>query len=283
MLFRSSITVAGFNFGAVIGPPVIQWLISEYDWRRAFLVIGLVPLLVDIPLAFFTRKGPGQMGIEPFEGMEATKPHQLRTDFPDQNLSFSRIIKTGRFWIFGALQFSFGFCMQIIIIHIVPHADDIGIPAIIAAGILSVNAGFRIIGNLTIGFVSEVLGSRRVLTGSLIFLTSSLVWLIFASDIPGFILFAVIFGVMSGAVIPLLTLVPAELFGLNNLGIISGAFLLAGTLGGSIGSPLAGFIYDVSKSYEIAFITGASIGLAAIILSVALLRLKPRETPTSAV
>jgi MFS family permease len=173
--------------------------------------------------------------------------------------------------------------MQIVIIHIVPHADDVGIPAIIAAGILSVNAGFRILGNLTVGFVSEYLGSRRVMTGSLVFLTSSLVWLIFARDIPGFILFAVTFGVMSGAVIPLLTLVPAELFGLNNLGIISGAFLLAGTLGGSIGSPLAGFIYDVSRSYEVAFTTGAFVGLAAIILSVILLKLKHQGTSTSSV
>lgn len=268
-----SITIAGFNFGAVIGPLIIQWLVSTYDWRRAFLVIGLIPILVNISLAQFLKRDPRQIGLKPYG--EEESPTEIVNPVINkaiQELSFAQIIKSSRFWVFGALQFTFGFCMQIVIIHIAPHATDIGISALVAASILSISAGSRVIGNLTTGFLSELLGSRRVMSACFVLLTLGLVWLLFARDVIGLFVFAVIFGATSGGINPLLTLVPAELFGLRNLGIISGAFLLMGTMGGSIGSPLAGYIFDVSKDYRIAFGVSAAIGVIAVVLSLILLR-----------
>ncbi len=273
-----SITVAGFNFGAVIGPLIIQGLISNYDWRRAFLVLGFVPLLVNIPLAQFIKRDPQHMGIKPY-GADGLSDLAETVETATHKLSFGQVVKTGRFWIFGALQFTFGFCMQTVIIHIAPHATDLGIPALVAASILSISAGSRIIGNLTTGFLSEWLGSRRVMTGCFIILTMGLTWLLFAKNITGFFIFAVIFGITTGGINPLFTLVPAELFGLRNLGIISGAFLLLGTLGGSVGSPLAGYIFDVTKSYRVAFGISILIGLAAVMLSLILLRQKRQTVP----
>ena len=152
-----------------------------------------------------------------------------------------------------------------------PEAKE-AIPALIAASILSISAAGRVIGNLTTGFLSERMGSIRVLTGCLIFMTMSLTWLIFARDTTGFFIFAMVFGATSGGVNPLLMLVPAELFGLRNLGIISGVFQLMGTTGGALGSPLAGYIFDISGEYRVAFIISVLIGVIAISLGVVLLR-----------
>ncbi len=270
-----SVTIAGFTFGAVVGPLIIQWLISTYDWRRAFLVIGFIPILVNIPLAQFLKRDPRQMGIKPY-GEDKQAELSSSIDAAAQVPSFAQVFKTGRFWVFGSLQFLFGFCMQTVIIHIAPHATDVGIPALVAASILSISAGSRVIGNLTTGFLSEWLGSRRVMSACFILLTLGLVWLLFAGDAIGLFIFAVIFGATRGGINPLLTLVPAELFGLRNLGIISGTFGLLGTVGGSLGSPLAGYIFDVSGSYRVAFLISVMIGIIGISLSLILLRQKGR-------
>lgn len=268
-----SVTIAGFNFGAVIGPIIIQWLISSYGWQKAFFITGLVPIIVNIPLALLLKRDPHQMGIKAY-GEDGEGEVKKQSDTAAQELSFASIFKSRVFWTFGLLQFAFGFCMQIIVVHIAPHANDMGIPALIAASILSISAAGRVVGNLTTGFLSERLGGRRVLTGCLALMTLSLVWLIFAGNTAGFFIFAMMFGAASGGVNPLLMLVPAELFGLRNLGIISGALQLFGTTGGALGSPLAGYIFDISGKYQTAFGISVLIGITAITLSVMLQRHK---------
>lgn len=271
-----AITIAGFSFGAVFGPLLIQWLISNHGWQNAFIITGLFPLIITIPFAQFMKRDPEQMGLKPY-GEELQEEDVKSTNPASTGLAFSEALKTWRFWVFGSLQFSFGFCMQTVIVHITPHASDLGIPVIIAASILSIAAGSRIIGNLGIGFLSDRIGGRRAMLTCFIALTLSLVWLIFTTNTVGFFTFAVLFGIASGGIIPLLTLVPADLFGLKNLGAISGTFLLFGTTGGALGSPLAGYIFDVRGDYRVAFITSVIIGILAIVLGLTLLRYKKEE------
>ncbi len=267
----TSIPLAGFNFGATFGPLLIQWLISSHSWQQAFKVLGFIPILLTIPLAQFTKRDPQQINLKPYgDDKSVLTPSTVAPASP--GLTFGQILRTWRFWVFGGIQFSHGFFMQIIVIHIAPHASDAGLSALVAASILSIVAGSRIIGVLGTGFLSDRLNGRLLLSVLFTFLTLGLVWLLFAENATGFYLFAIVFGLTSGGIIPLFTLVPAELFGLRNLGAVSGSFLLLATVGGAIGSPLAGYIFDVSGSYNTAFIAGASIATMAFILSLVILR-----------
>ena len=45
------ITVAGIGLGAIIAPPLAQWLISLYGWQQAFVILGIITLIITIPLA----------------------------------------------------------------------------------------------------------------------------------------------------------------------------------------------------------------------------------------
>jgi MFS family permease len=89
-----------------------------------------------------------------------------------------------------------------------------------------------------------------------------------------FYVFALAFGLATGGVIPLLTMVPAELFGVRLLGAIIGSFFLFGTSGGALGAPSAGLIFDTTGSYKLAFGIDIIIGLLAVTLSLVLLRYK---------
>lgn len=266
-----AIPLAGFSTGAVIAPLFIQSLISAYGWRQAFTRLGFLPFIITVPLVQFLKREPRQIGLKPYgEGSFLEKNQPTVPAMP--SLSFSEVIRTARFWIFAIIEFAFGFSMQTIIVHINPHATDIGLSSTIAASILSILAGSRIVATLTIGFLSDRIGSRLTLNGCFVLLTLTLVWLLFARESWMFYVFAVTFGLATGGIIPMFTTVPAELFGVEALGTILGTFLLFGTTGGAVGAPLAGLIFDLSRSYRLAFGTDIIFGILAIILSLILLR-----------
>ena len=142
------ITVAGFGLGAVITPPLTQWLISAYGWRQAFIVLGLITFVIVIPLAQFMKHSPQRVGLKPYGEIGTLKDKQSQAA---GGLSFRQAIKTSRFLVWGSIICCFFFSVQVIVVHIVPHGIDIGISATVAAGILSIIAAFSIFGRLSIG------------------------------------------------------------------------------------------------------------------------------------
>ncbi|MFC1943418.1 MFS transporter [Chloroflexota bacterium] len=267
----------GFGLGSIISPLSIQWLISTFGWRLSFIILGFIPFIITIPLAQFLKQDPRQIGLKPYGGSETIQESQSG-DFAVWGFSLAEAIKTRRFWVFGLLHFSFGFCAQTVIVHIVPHIIDTGISAMIAASTLSIVAGSSVIGRLSTGLLSDWIGGRRILNGCLVLVTLAFVWILFATEAWMFYAFALVFGLAFGGVTLLLPVVSIELFGVRFLGAIFGAVLFFGTAGSAVGAPLSGFVFDITGSYILAFKINAAAGMLTIILSQILLRYKSKET-----
>jgi len=265
------ITVAGFGLGGIISPPLAQWLISTYDWRQSYLILGLVTFIIVIPLAQFMKHSPQRVGLKPYGEDETVKDEQ---PLVTKGLSIAQAIKTSRFWILSLVQFCFFFCIQVIIVHIVPHAIDIGISAIVAASITSIIAGISVIGRLSTGFISDKVGGRLLLIACIFLATLALLWLLFAKETWMLYIFAIIFGIAYGGGVPLQTIIGAELFGPSSLGMILAVLMFCGTIGGALGAPLAGSIFDITGSYSLAFLICVIICALAVILSLILLKAK---------
>ncbi len=52
----------GAGLGTVIMTPVSAQLISAFDWRTCFMVLGIVVWVTIIPAAWFLKKEPGEIG-----------------------------------------------------------------------------------------------------------------------------------------------------------------------------------------------------------------------------
>jgi MFS family permease len=68
-------------------------------------------------------------------------------------------------------------------------------------------------------------------------------------------LVVILFGFSFGAASPVRMAMVPPLFGLKATGAILGWATLAWSVGGIVGPYLAGYVYDVTKSYDIAFLT----------------------------
>jgi len=266
------ITVAGIGLGGIIWPPLAQWLISSFSWPRAFLILGLIVFALITPLAQFIKQSPERAGVKAYGETAAVIEEQSVTLTSD--LPVNQVIKASRFWMLGLLHFCFIFAVQVINVHIAPYAQDIGFSEVVAASFLSVLAGASAFGRFSMGFISDRTGGRLALSVCLIIAVLALTCLLFAQEAWMFYLFAVVFGLAWGGLVPLTTVVTAELFGLKYLGALIGVMLLIGSAGGALGAPLAGTIFDITGGYSVAFSLCIALCALAIIFSVILLRYK---------
>lgn len=281
------IGVAGFTIGGTIGPMMIQSLISSHGWRQSYLFLGLLFLVVLGIISQFMKHSPQAMGLQPLgEGAVPVAPYPPISDPPlvsivspglVEGMSFSEAIKTAHFWIFSLIGIIFMFSWMSMIQHLAPHATDIGIPAMTAAGLVSLIALGGIFGKLVLGVIVGWTGARKAICGCLIVLTLPQLLLIFGSGTWTLYVFALIFGFAYGGLVTLTNVGTAEFFGVKSIGTILAVYFYVTSLGALIGPPIFGFIFDITGGYQLAFVISFVLCVFAFVLSLILLRSEGRE------
>ncbi|MEE8353750.1 MAG: MFS transporter [Dehalococcoidales bacterium] len=266
------IAMTGFALGAVVWPPLAQWLITSGGWRQAFLVLGIITAVAAIPIAQFLRHSPERVGLRPY-GRAAPDAGEADPAPVIQGLSLSEAARTRYFWLWAPILLSFFFVHSVILVHITAYALDQGVPAILAASTLSIIAAISIFGRLTIGPLSDRVGGvRKVVSGCFVLLTLALLFLLSGAGSWSFYVFAAVFGLAYGFFIVSETAVPAELFGVRSLGTIMATLALFPIIGGAVGQTLAGVIYDATGSYQIPFLVCIALAVLAVVLGLPLMR-----------
>ncbi len=265
----TGIVASGIGVGTVVMPPVARWLISAYDWRVSYMIIGGVAMVVTFIVAQFLRRDPYVMGLVPY-GADETSNNGLNTAY--EGFSFHEAIRSRQFWTFCLALFGFGYCLQTFMVHIVLYATGFGIPAVSAATILAFIGGGSIAGRPLMGSTGDRIGNKLSFIISFTFVSGALLWLLFARELWMFYLFAIFFGFTYGGIIALMSPIVAELFGLRSHGVIFGVITLSVNIGGAVGPVLAGHMFDITGSYNLAIIICIAIIFAAWAMS---LFLKP--------
>ena len=260
----TGIAVSGIGVGTMIMPPIANWLITDYGWRVAYLVIGIAVLVLITSAAQFLRYEPSQMGQLPY-GENQAKPESVNSK--TKGFSLQETIHTRQFWMISAMFFCFAVSIQSILVHIVPHATDIGISSARAANILAIIGALSATGRVMMGGVADRIGNKLALVVVFVLMSAALLWLLAAKEPWMFYLFAIAFGFAYGGWATLISLIPAELFGLGSLGVILGAVHFSVATGEALGPTLAGRIFDITGSYQPAFIICAALSMIAIVLA----------------
>ncbi len=269
----TGIAVSGIGAGTVIMPPVATQLISIYGWRTSYIIVGCVALVIIVIGAQFLRRDPRQVGQLPY-GAGEVKAEGL--DSGARGFSLQEAIRTGQFWIFSAAMFLFLFSQQTMMVHIVSHATDLGISAILAANILAIIGGLSIGGRIGMGSAGDRIGNKLAFIIIFILASVALFWLQVAQELWMLYLFAVVFGFAYGGQAALMSPIIAELFGLRAHGAVLGMLLFVTLIGGALGPLVTGRIFDVTDSYYLAFSICAGLMVIGLIL-VSLLKPPRRE------
>jgi MFS family permease len=261
----TGIVTAGTGIGALIGPPVASRLIFIYGWRMSYLILGSISLLVVVLSAQLIKRDPKQVGQVPYGENQIEED---RWNLRVEGFSLREAAHASKFWIFCMTGFCYGYCVFAIMVHVIPYAIESGISATRAASILATIGGFAILGKVLLGRVGDIVGSRRTLMLGFILISVALIGLV--STKIGWMLFLIagLFGFAYGGIAVSHSPLVAELFGLRSHGLIFGVFAVSVSWGAATGPFLTGYLFDVTNSYQMAFLLCAIIGLTGILFAV---------------
>ena len=269
------IVVAGIGMGTVVMSPLARYLIATYGWSWSYIIIGLLAWIIVIPGALLLRRSPEEKGLLPLGKAEAIAGDERNSNIAKKGdsltseragFSLKDAVHTRAFWLLLAMIIFWSICVQMVMIHIYPHATDLGIPEVVAANFLVVIGIFSIIGRLVMGAVSDRLGGKLTLAICLVLQALAMFWLLRATDIWMLYLFAAVFGFAYGGCVPQLPVIAGEIFELKSIGAIVGVQMLGVAIGGAIGPLLGGKVWDVTDSYYFAFLVSGICTILALIL-----------------
>jgi MFS family permease len=267
----TGIVTAGVGVGAFIGPPIANWLITNYAWRRSYAMLGGVVLGGVLILAQLLRRDPAQAGRTPYtHGNIAEAVQKAATGLSLREATASRM-----FWVVFTAFFCYGFALQAIMLHLAPHATDLGISGAIAAGILASIGGASIVGKVVLGVLADRIGNKRVYLVSFVLMIAALVWLLMVRETWALYTFAVVFGFAYGGLATAHSPLVAWLFGMKQHGLVFGVSFNGWTIGCAVGPIVAGYVFDVTHSYQLAFAICAVFAFVGLMLTMLLAPVSP--------
>jgi len=268
----------GIGTGVLFFVPLMQYLISSKGWQFAYLIFGLLILMIPLPLnAFFLKHTPKELGllpdgetlkrIEETDLKKVTEIGMVCSPSTRDEMSYQDILKAPRFW--GLLLFpslvSFG--AYFIIVHHVKYLTDFGVDkmwaASLFAGIGALSSGFRFFW----GWFSDWRGREIAFTlGMICFALGILFLLLFETFrvTPILYLFAACFGSGWGATAPLFMSIAADLYKGRNFGWVYGTLEGVLGIGAALGAYVGGAIFDRTGSYFWGFILIMILNLISI-------------------
>jgi MFS family permease len=244
-----AIAQSASGFGRAISAPLSQLLITVLSWRTAYLMQAAAMAFLVLPLAWIFR------GAET-GGRHAAAAPPFVSASPMRHWTLRQAMGTQHFWLLLLVYLCTGLGSFFVSLHQLAFAVDRGFDPLYAAGVLGMGALFATPGIIITGTLSDIIG--RELSAILAY-GVSILGVIFALFITGpdqhllLWLHACFFGLTWGARGPAITAKAADLFPGRNLGTILGAITIGSGLGAAIGSWGAGWIFDISGSYHLAF------------------------------
>ena len=269
----SGLALCGIAIGGITFPLIATQLISIYDWRISYAILGGASLLAVIPVAQLLRRGPGNARFLNHISNDTLK---MELELDEGGLSLRTAMRTKQLWLFIPMVFCSGYGIFSLIIHIVPHSIEMGFSSITAASILAIVNGVSIAGRVLLGIAADKIGNKQVFILSFVLMILVFLWLVSATEVWQLYSLAVIFGIAYGGLSVAESPLVAELFGLRSHGLIYGVVNLGWIAGASVGPLLTGYIFDLTKSYQMAFPLGVAIAFLGLVLTIVL---KPTGEP----
>ena len=264
--FMTGIVLAGTGIALMVIVPVAHQAILNYGWRTVYIIVGSVALVVVVVAAQFLRRDPYQVGKLPY-GYDGTST--AASCAQTYGLSFKEALGTKQVWLISLVYFSAYFVYHVLVVHIVIYATGQGISSARAVGIMVFLGGAGIAGRTIMGFFADRIGNKQAMVLSAGLMTLALFWLLVAKELWMLFLFGVAFGFGHGGIATMESPIVANVFGMRSHGVILGLVFFCDTMGGAIGPFLAGYIFDVTSSYSLAFSLCAILGginLTAVLL-----------------
>lgn len=275
--------------------PILAWSISQFGWRETLTFTGIGLLVTALPLCLVIRDKPSNYGYLP-DGetstliYEPTNAPNLRSpsetveqdsDPSTTGFTAKAALRTRAFWLLSIIFLFQHIGTSAVMVHIIPYLESVKVSTTIAATAVTGVTLCSLIGRLSFGLLGDFINKKYLVALALTFQTIGLfifsfinmdrVWLL----IP----FLLIYSPGYGGPIPLRPALQADYFGIRSFGTILGLMAAVSMIGGLASPIVAGWLFDVTGSYRLAWQLFALVTLPAIPLMLLAKSPETRQEP----
>ncbi len=262
-----AVVASGNYLSGTIWPPILTHAIETIGWRQAHMGIGVICVVTMLPLAFLLRRRADTTEKPASAGGTRLSP-------PPANMS----LRTIQILLIVA-GLACCIAMSMPQVHIVAYCGDLGYGVARGAEMLSIMLGLGVVSRIASGFLADKIGGLGTLIlGSMLQCMALLLYIPFDGLISLYVVSA-LFGLAQGGIVPSYAMIVRQYFPAREAGTRVSLVLMTTVVGMAIGGWMSGEIYDLTGSYQAAFMNGIAWNLLNMSIAFCLLigtwRLKP--------
>lgn len=251
-----AICMSGNYLAGAVWPPIVQHFMETAGWRATYVSMGVFCLLAMLPLALFYRRRPPNVSAPAraaARDIQALHRREIAASDPERPLGMSPAALQAVLSIAGV-----GCCVAMSMpqVHIVALCGDLGYGLARGAEMLALMLGFGVVSRLVSGWISDHIGGLRTLWLGSLLQGVALILFLNSSGLTSLYVVSALFGLFQGGIVPSYALIVREFFSPAQAGARVGTVLMATLFGMALGGWMAGALYDLTGSYDAAFVNG---------------------------
>jgi MFS family permease len=239
-----SFAASGSYLAGAVWPLIVERLLNTYGWRATHVAIGVFVLVAMVPIGLLLKRRLPTATLAQAEAVTEAARGQLGLS---PNVLQAVLVVAG-----------FACCMAMSMpqVHIVAYCGDLGYGVAVGTQIIALMLGLGVVSRLASGAVADRIGAGPMLIlGSSMQAAALLLYLFFNSKSSLYVISG-LFGLFQGGIVPMYAVIIRKYLPPREAGIRISLVLMATVLGMACGGLAAGYIYDATGSYRLAFLHG---------------------------
>jgi MFS family permease len=266
----TGIATSGSSAGQLVFIPVIAAVLAATTWRNAFWLSAALAAVILVVLYFLLER-------------KKREPKAVlggATLMDDVRYLFSKPV-------FYLLFFSFFMCgvtsLGIVETHFMPYATLCGFPPVPIATAYGLLSAFNLVGMIAAGWLADRV-NRVALLAAIYFIRGLTFFLLVGSgaNYEVLIAFAVLFGLVDYATVPITVSLAASHLGTRVLGLAMGLISCGHQLGSAAGAIAGGVLFDATTNYSAMWLMGVWTAMLAAALALLIFRTAPAPAAPAA-
>ena len=239
-----ALIASGNYLAGGIWPLFLSDILAEDGWRTAYLMLAVITLCVILPLALLLQRKLPEAG------------HQIAAQQVNENIQKTRISPLRLQLLLCVAGVACCVAMSMPQVHIVSYCVGLGYGPAVGAEMLSLMLFGGVISRIGSGLIADQIGGiRTLLLGSFAQGVALVMYLPF-DGMASLYVVSFIFGLSQGGIVPSYALVVREFLPPKEAGARIGVVIMMTIIGMALGGWMSGWIYQVTGSYQAAFING---------------------------
>jgi len=238
--------MAGVGMGSLVFAPLFRYLIATQGWQPTFVFAGAV---------FLVLVGGAGLLKRPYHGADISDLGTPRSRPPSRVVRTRDLVFTKQFGVLMSVTLAASLAFQVLSVHLIPYASDVGLSAGVAAVALGLIGGASVPGRFLSGAISERWGWKTTLIGALVGSAVAVAGLMVIRQNWALLSVVALYGVFHGIRAVAVMGVLGRVFGTASLGELIGVTVALSQLLSAPGPYVVGYLFDLGSSYTFTFAT----------------------------